>query len=64
MNDAGHQTVAVFSASGRPGQAQVRQLRRAGYRVRAITRQPDAVREPDVEIVPADLEDPPSLPRA
>ena len=64
MNDAGHQTVTVFSASGRPGQAQVRQLRRAGYRVRAITRQPDAVREPDVEIVPADLEDPPSLPRA
>ena len=32
--------------------------------MRAITRQPDAVREPDVEIVPADLEDPPSLPRA
>ena len=64
MGDAGHETVAVFSASGRPGQAQVRQLRRAGYRVRAITRQARAIGEPDVEIVPADLDDPPSLTRA
>jgi uncharacterized protein YbjT (DUF2867 family) len=64
VGDAGHETVAVFSASGRPGQAQVRQLRRAGYRVRAITRQASSIREPDVEIVPADLDDPPSLARA
>jgi uncharacterized protein YbjT (DUF2867 family) len=64
VSDAGHETVAVFSASGRPGQAQVRQLRRAGYRVRAITRQPDAIPEPDVEIVPADLNDRASLARA
>ena len=64
MNEAGNRTVAVFSASGRPGQAQVRQLRRAGYRVRAITRQPDAVAEPDVAIVAADLDDAASLARA
>jgi uncharacterized protein YbjT (DUF2867 family) len=64
VNDAGHETVAVFSASGRPGQAQVRQLRRAGYRVRAITRQRDAIVDHDVEIVAADLNDPQSLGRA
>jgi uncharacterized protein YbjT (DUF2867 family) len=60
----GDETVAVFSASGRPGQAQVRQLRRAGYRVRAVTRHSNAIPEPDVEIVPADLNDPASLARA
>jgi len=60
----GDWTVVVFSASGRPGQAQVRQLRRAGYRVRAITRQAAVIREPEVEVLSADLDDPPSLARA
>jgi uncharacterized protein YbjT (DUF2867 family) len=58
-------TVAVFSASGRPGLAQVRQLRRAGYRVRAITRQtPPIPAFEGLEVVAADLNDPPSLVRA
>jgi uncharacterized protein YbjT (DUF2867 family) len=57
------ETVAVFSASGRPGLAQVRQLRLAGYRVRAITRRRvDAF--DGVEVVAADLNNPPSLARA
>jgi uncharacterized protein YbjT (DUF2867 family) len=56
-------TVAVFSASGRPGLAQVRQLRRAGYEVRAITRQQIPALA-DVEVVAADLNEPPSLVRA
>src|SRR3954453_2051526 len=64
MNDAGQTTVVVFSASGRPGQAQVRQLRDAGYRVRAITRQPHTIADGDVDVVAADLNDPPSLVRA
>jgi len=58
------ETVAVFCASGRPGQAQVRQLHRAGFRGRAITRNADAIREPDVEIVSADLNDKASVTRA
>ena len=32
--------VTVLSASGRPGLAQVRQLLKAGYSVRATTRNP------------------------
>jgi uncharacterized protein YbjT (DUF2867 family) len=57
--------VAVFSASGRPGLAQVRQLRRAGYRVRAITRQTRPIAAfAGLEVVAADLNDPPSLLRA
>ena len=59
------ETVAVFSASGRPGLAQVRQARAAGYRVRAVTRQkhlPPALA--GTEIVAADLNDPGSLARA
>jgi uncharacterized protein YbjT (DUF2867 family) len=59
-----HELVAVFSASGRPGQAQVRQLRRAGHQVRAITRQPHTIADADVEVVAADLNDPASLVRA
>jgi uncharacterized protein YbjT (DUF2867 family) len=58
-------TVAVFSASGRPGLAQVRQLRRAGYAVRAITRQARPIPAfAGLEVVAADLNDPPSLVRA
>lgn len=65
MTTASGELVAVFSASGRPGLAQVRQLRRAGYRVRAISRQARAIRAfKNVEIVAADLNDPPSLVRA
>jgi uncharacterized protein YbjT (DUF2867 family) len=52
----------VFSASGRPGLAQVRQLKRSGMRIRAITRQthlhPTLA---DVDIVAADLNDESSL---
>lgn len=57
--------VAVFSASGRPGLAQVRQLRRGGYAVRAITRQTRPIPAFEgIEVVAADLNDPPSLERA
>jgi uncharacterized protein YbjT (DUF2867 family) len=58
-------TVAVFSASGRPGLAQVRQLRRADYGVRVITRQtrPNPAFA-GLDVVAADLNDPPSLVRA
>jgi len=52
--------VAVFGASGRQGLAQVRQLKRAGHRVRAITRRADPFCGEDfgeVEIRPADLYD-------
>jgi uncharacterized protein YbjT (DUF2867 family) len=59
------EVVAVFSASARPGLAQVRQLRQAGFTVRAITRQTRLDPSFDnVEVVPADLNDPPSLVRA
>lgn len=54
--------VAVFSASARPGLAQVRQLKRAGFQVRAITRQKLRNSTLDgVETMPADLDDPDSL---
>jgi uncharacterized protein YbjT (DUF2867 family) len=54
--------VAVFSASARPGLAQVRQLKLAGYRVRAITRQKLRNTTLDgTEIVAADLNDHESL---
>jgi len=57
--------VAVFSASARPGLAQVRQLKAAGYKVRAVTRSKlhNSTLE-GTEIVPADLNDPESLRRA
>ena len=62
---AGDELYAVFSASGRPGLAQVRQLHLAGRRVRAITRQahPHPTLQ-ECEIVAADLNDPPSVHRA
>ena len=52
--------VAVFGASGRQGLAQVRQLKRAGYSVRAISRRADPFLGQDfgeVEVVPADIYD-------
>ncbi len=52
--------VAVFGASGRQGLAQVRQLKKAGYRVRAISRRADPFYGEDfgeVEIRPADIYD-------
>jgi uncharacterized protein YbjT (DUF2867 family) len=59
------EVVAVFSASARPGLAQVRQLRQAGFTVRAITRQTRLDPSLDnVEVVPADLNDPPSVVQA
>ncbi len=50
--------VAVFGAAGRQGLAQVRQLVKAGYRVRAISRRADPFLGEtfdDTEIVPADV---------
>jgi uncharacterized protein YbjT (DUF2867 family) len=52
--------VAVFGASGRQGLAQIRQLKKAGHRVRAIARRPDPFYGEDfgeVEIVGADIYD-------
>jgi uncharacterized protein YbjT (DUF2867 family) len=52
--------VAVFGASGRQGLAQVRQLRAAGHRVRAISRRADPFYGEDfgeVEVVGADIYD-------
>ena len=59
--------VTVFGASGRQGMAQVRQLVKAGRRVRAISRRADPFcgeQFENVEIVAADLDDEPSLARA
>ena len=55
--------VAVFSASGRPGLAQVRQLRRLGRRIRAVSRTSTPAFD-GLEVVAADLNDAPSLDRA
>ena len=52
--------VAVFGASGRQGLAQVRQLKKAGHQVRAITRRADPFYGEDfgeVELRPADIYD-------
>jgi uncharacterized protein YbjT (DUF2867 family) len=57
-------TVTVFGASGRQGLAQVRQLVRAGFRVRAVSRRSDPLLGetwPEVEVVAADLDDVASL---
>ena len=54
--------VTVFSASGRPGLAQVRQLLLAGYKVRAVTRESKRLEHFDgIEIVSADYNDPDSV---
>lgn len=55
------ETVAVLSASGRPGRAQVRQLQAAGYDVRPITRQKGNRAFAGMETRPADYNDPASL---
>ncbi|MFZ4121242.1 MAG: SDR family oxidoreductase [Caulobacterales bacterium] len=52
--------VTVFGAAGRQGMAQVRQLTRQGYRVRALSRRADPFLGesfPDVDIQPADVSD-------
>ena len=52
--------VAVFGASGRQGLAQVRQLKSAGHRVRAVSRRADPFLGEDVgevEVVAADIYD-------
>ncbi len=52
--------VTVFGAAGRQGLAQIRQLKRAGHKVRAISRRADPFHGEDfgdVEIRPADLRD-------
>ena len=54
-------TVAVFGASGRQGQAQVRRLIAEGHRARAITRTGVFT---DVEVMAADYADPASVERA
>ena len=54
-------TVTVFGASGRMGQAQVRQLLLADYKVRAITRKKGVFSDSNVTEVSADYNDPQSL---
>src|SRR6056300_98636 len=56
--------VTVFGASGRMGQAQVRQLLLAGYEVRAITRKKGVFKDKNVTEVSADYNDPESLDNA
>ena len=56
--------VTVFGASGRMGQAQVRQLLLAGYQVRAITRKKGVFKDENVTEVSADYNDPESLDNA
>ena len=56
--------VTVFGASGRMGQAQVRQLILAGYKVRAITRKKGIFIDDNVTEVSADYNDPESIDNA
>lgn len=61
MNGAGY-AVAVFGASGRQGQAQVRRLVAEGHRARAVTRTAGLLTDlNDVEVRPADYADVDSL---
>ncbi len=56
--------VTVFGASGRQGLAQVRQLSRAGFATRAVSRRPDPFLGedmPNAEVVSADLDDEASM---
>jgi uncharacterized protein YbjT (DUF2867 family) len=56
--------VVVFGASGRQGMAQVRQLKKAGHQVRAISRRADPFLGEDmgeVDVRPADLYDEESI---
>ena len=56
--------VTVFGASGRMGQAQVRQLLLAGYKVRVITRKKGIFKDENVTEVSADYNDTESLDNA
>lgn len=59
--------VTVFGASGRMGQAQLRELHRAGFRARAVTRRPqwfEALDLPTIEVCGGDYGDAGSLDRA
>ena len=56
--------VTVFGASGRMGQAQVRQLLLAGYQVRAITRKKGDFKDENVTEDTAEYKDPESLDNA
>jgi len=59
--------ITVFAASGRQGLAQVRQLTRSGYAVRAISRAADPFygeKFENTEVLSADLDDPESVARA
>ena len=58
------QKVAVFGASGRIGQAQVRQLLKSGYQPVAVTRHPEALAHADfasAHVVAADFADSASI---
>jgi uncharacterized protein YbjT (DUF2867 family) len=60
-------TVAVFGASGRQGQAQLRELLRQGYTPRAVSRNPHILANTEfegIEVVPADFADVGSVDRA
>ena len=59
-------TIAVLGATGRQGGQVARHLLDGGWKVRALTRSPDAaeaaeLRRLGADVVPADLEDPASL---
>lgn len=65
-NKRGNRTVLVIGATGHQGAAALRHLRKRGFPVRALTRDPDqpqarALTGPGVEIVRGDMEDPGSL---
>ena len=62
-------TILVTGATGRQGGAVIRHMLRKGWRLRALTRNPDshaaqALAGQGVEVVQGDLDDPPSLERA
>lgn len=62
-------TILVTGATGRQGSAVIRHLRPKGWTLQALTRKPDGpaareLRQEGIEVVPGDLEDPPSLERA
>jgi len=64
-----HKTVLVTGATGRQGGAVTRHMLLKGWRLRALTRKPDAhaakqLARQGIELVQGDLEDPPSLDRA
>lgn len=61
-----HKTILVFGATGRMGGAAARHLCRAGWHVRAVTRNPQsdaarALQAQGIEVVQGDMDDPASL---